>query len=719
TDQLTSGSNAAGIMLGNGALRMKKIEDRYSWGGINNNFGVPKALVQIEITFADGTEKTIATDGTWKSSAGPITFNHFYAGEDYDARKEKPGWSTSDYNASGWQEVRIASGPEGKLDAQLTHPIKVIETISPENKTNPEPGVYLYDMGQNFPGWWQLKVEGKTGAQVRIRGAETLNDSLFPKSLKPGDQISSKHSYHANVWSTYTLKGEGTEVYEPRFFYTGLRYVEVSVDDPDKFESINIEGRVVHSDLSYNGSFSASNTFLNDIHEATIWSQRGNSHGYPTDCPQREKGAYTGDGQVIAEASMHDFHMAAFYTKWLNDMKDAQQDNGRIPNTAPELVGGHGGGIAWGSAYILLPWWMYQYYNDTRVLEKHYATMKRYIQYLYTLARSDSNPEEKLIINDFGGYWDSLGEWCAPGESDGPNHPVVNTAYYFRDVQLFSQIAKVLGKKEDVERYSALSDSIAEAYNQKFFNPNTNLYGTDSTYQTYQLLALSFGLVPENHREEVLQTVINDIRETRNGHLNTGIIGTKHLWSVLVNSGHSDLAYKVATQTTYPSYGFWLEKGATTLWEKWSGEASHNHQMFGSVDEFFYKYLAGLRAPTDKGTTRGYKHIRIKPLVPDNLSWVKASLETVNGKVASRWENQDESFKVQVTIPANTTGEVCIPLLKGEAIEISEGDETIWKNGTLSGEVPGIKSAEKEEKCISFSVTSGTYHFTMKGEQNR
>lgn len=717
TDRLSSGTNAAGFILGNGALRMEKIKNRYSWSGKNYGFGAPKGLLQLQITFADGSNKIITTDGTWKSSSGAITFNHIYGGEDYDAQKEKPGWSTPDYDASEWQGVRTVSGPGGKLDAQLMHPIKVTETITPVKKTNPEPDIYLFDMGQNLPGWWRLKVEGKAGSQVRIRGAETLNDSLFPKPLKPEDQISTKHNYHANVWSTYTLKGEGTESYEPRFFYTGFRYVEVQVDDPENLNSIDIEGRVVHSDLPYNGSFSASNTLLNDIHKASIWSQRGNSHGYPTDCPHREKGAYTGDGQVIAETSMHDFHMAAYYYKWLNDMKDAQQDNGRIPNTSPELIGGHGGGIAWGSAYILLPWWMNQYYHDTRVLEDHYQTMKRYIQYLYNLARSDSNPEEKLIINDFGGYWDSLGEWCAPGQSDGPNHPVVNTAYYFKDVQLFSQIAELLGKKEDAERYRELSDSIAEAYNAKFFNTNTNLYGTEETYQTYQLLALSFGLVPEGHKEKVLQTVIDDIRENRNGHLNTGIIGTKYLWPVLVNSGHGDLAYKIATQTTYPSYGYWLENGATTLWEKWSGEASHNHQMFGSVDEFFYKYLAGLRAPTDQGTTRGYKHIQIKPFVPDDLSSVEASLETVNGKVVSSWENQENSFKLQVTIPANTTGEVCVPLLKGETIEINEGGRTIWENGSLSEKVSGIQSASKEKDCISISVESGTYQFTMKKTQ--
>lgn len=716
TDELTSGSNAVGIMLGNGALRMKKIEDRYSWGGISNDFGAPKGLVQIEITLSDGTQKTIATDGSWSSSSGPVTFNHFYAGEDYDAREEKPGWSTPEYNASGWQNVRIAEGPGGMLDAQLMQPMRVTETIEAVKRTSPKSGIYLFDMGQNFPGWWKLEVEGEGGTQIRIRGAETLNDSLFPKPLEEGDQLSTKHNYHANVWTTYTLNGEGNEVYEPRFFYTGFRYVEVQVDEPDNIESLNIEGRVVHSDIPYNGSFSSSSSLLNEIQEATVWSQRGNLHGYPTDCPQREKGAYTGDGQVIAETSIHDFHMAAHYTKWLNDMKDAQQENGRIPNTAPELVGGHGGGIAWGSAYILIPWWMYQYYDDTRVMEAHYPNMKKYIRYLYNLARSDANPQEKLIINDFGGYWDSLGEWCAPGQSDGPNHPVVNTAFYYKDVKLFSRIAETLGKKEDAKRYRELSDSIATAYNEKFFNANTNLYGTDSTYQTYQILALSFDLVPENHRKAVLQTIVDDINR-RDGHLNTGIIGTKHLWTVLINSGHAELAYRVATQKTYPSYGFWLEKGATTLWEKWSGQASHNHQMFGSVDEFFYKFLAGLRAPTNQGTSRGYKHIRIKPFVPDDLSSVEASLETVNGKVSSGWENQDESFSLQVTVPANTTAEICVPLLSQEDIQINEGADKVWDDGSFAGDVNGIKSAGKEEDCIVFSVDSGTYQFTLKKDQ--
>jgi alpha-L-rhamnosidase len=223
-----------------------------------------------------------------------------------------------------------------------------------------------------------------------VRGAETLNDSLFPKPLQPGDHLSIKHAYHSRVWTDYILNGQGIEVYEPRFFYTGFRYVEVTMDNHKDPETLEVEGRVVRSALEFNGRFLTSDSLLNRIHRATIWSQMGNIHGFPTDCPHREKGGYTGDGQIIAESSIHDFHMAAFYTKWLNDMRDAQEEYGRIPNTSPTLIGGHGGGIAWGSAYILLPFWMYQYYNDTRILEEHYITMKRYLDYLHNLANTDS-----------------------------------------------------------------------------------------------------------------------------------------------------------------------------------------------------------------------------------------------------------------------------------------------------------------------------------------
>ena len=267
----------------------------------------------------------------------------------YDARKEQPGWASAGFDDRNWHPVAIADDPGGKLKAQLMPPMKVNQTIQPVREINPESGLYLFDLGQNMAGWWRLQVKGKPGQVIRIRGSETLNDSLFSKPLEEGDRLSTKFKYHAEVWTDYTIASNEVEVYEPRFFYSGFRYLEVTTSDQTNPEQLRVEGRVIYSALDRNGTFESSDTLLNWTHRAGLWAQKGNLHGYPTDCPHREKGAYGGDGQVIAESSMHDFHMAPLYVKWVNDMRDAQEGNGRIPNTTPTLVGGKGGGIAWGS----------------------------------------------------------------------------------------------------------------------------------------------------------------------------------------------------------------------------------------------------------------------------------------------------------------------------------------------------------------------------------
>jgi len=455
------------------------------------------------------------------------------------------------------------------------------------------------------------------------------------------------------------MKSADREVYEPRFFYTGFRYVEVSTGDGSELSEIKVEGRVVGSALEKTGAFTASNELINKIYSASVWAQRSNLVGYPTDCPHREKGAYNGDGQVIAETSMHDFNMSPFYAKWLNDMRDAQEPNGRIPNTSPIIVGGMGGGVAWGSAYVLIPWWMFHYYNDTRLLAEHYPGMKKYIEYLHNLARTDAKPEDEYIIDYFDGYWYSLGEWCSPGRTDCPNHAVVNTFYYYYDVHLMSQIAAMLGNSSDAYYYKTLSDTIKDAYIKTFFNPTTALFGQDSVYQTYQILPLVGNLLPEGRRKDVLKTLVDDVRQ-RDNHLNTGIIGTKYLWYTLSNEGYHDIAYKVATQETYPSYGYWLRNNATTMLEEWDGKDSHNHQMFGTVNEYFYQYLAGIRSPLN-GSGTAYRHILLRPCFPDGLNAAGATLQTVSGKIEARWEKSGDTYIYNVSIPANTTASVVLP----------------------------------------------------------
>lgn len=711
TRMLKRGSNVAGAMLGNGAYNMRKVNDRYSWGE-ERSWGNPCLMIQINVTYSDGSQDVIVSDEDWKYISGPVAFNNLYGGEDYDARKELKGWSTPEFDDSNWHNAILSKNPGGELKSQLMPPIKVTLTLKPVAETNPSPGVYLFDLGQNIAGWWRVQLKGSPGVTIRIRGAETLNDSLFPKPLEPGDELSTKFRYHAQTWTDYTLRSDGVEKYEPHFFYTGFRYMEVTTSNQENLDLLSMEGRVVRSALDQTGKFVSSDTLLNQIHLAGLWSQMGNTFSYPTDCPHREKGAYNGDGQVIAETSMHDFQMAPFYTKWLNDMRDSQEKNGRIPNTSPTLVGGMGGGIAWGSAYILIPWWMNHYYHDMRILKEHYPSMKKYIQYLKDLGTKDENPDEPFIINYFDGYWYSLGEWCSPGRNDCPNHAVVNTFYYYYNTRLMAKIAGILGKKSDAGYFSALADTIGQAFNEKFFNPETNLYGTEETYQTYQLIALLGDLVPEKHQQAVFNTIVQDLHK-RDNHLNTGIIGTKYLWSTLLRGGQGSLAFEVATQTTYPGYGYWLKNGSTTLLEEWSGENSHNHQMFGSISEYFYKYLAGIQSPMENSTSEGYRHIHLQPFIPDSLKSVKASVETVVGTIVSEWKKEEDLFRYHVSIPANTTGTVVIPVFSFRNRILTESDTKIWANGRFMAGVSGIKEVKEESDQVRIRVESGEYDFKM------
>jgi alpha-L-rhamnosidase len=712
TTLLQKGKNAFGVMLGNGAYNMRAAKGRYSWDG--TKLGNPCFSVQLNVVYEDGSTDLIITGDGWKYTAGPVTFNHIYGGEDYDANKEIKGWADAETDDSGWQNALVVPGPGGQPKWQAT-PIQVTNTLKPVAKTETANGVYLFDLGQNIAGWWRIELRGTTGQTVRIRGAETLNNTKFPKNLEEGDSLTDKINYHSNVWTDYTLKSNETETYEPHFFYTGFRYIEVVTTDGKTLAELKVDGRVVRSALENNGEFTSSNDLLNRIHKAGVWAQMGNTVGYPTDCPHREKGAYNGDGEVVAEASMHDFQMAPFYYKWLNDMRDSQEPDGRIPNTSPPIVGGMGGGVGWGSAYILIPWWMYNYYNDEEILREHYPTMQKYLDYLRNLARIDAHPEDPYIIDYFVGYWYSLGEWLSPGMGDCPNHAVVNTFYYYYNTQLMSQIAAKLYYKDDERQYAALSDTIKEAYIRKFFRPETSLVGLDSVYQTYQVLALKGDLIPDRYRKSVLKTLTDDIHK-RDNHLNTGIIGTKYLFPVLSDAGLNELVYSIVNQRTYPSYGYWICNNNTTLLEDWQGDASHNHQMFGSVSEYFYQYLAGVRSPTNgTGTTKGYKHIHLQPCMPDSLQSAKATLHTMSGTVRSSWEKQtDGSYVYEVSVPANTTASFVLPVADSGKVKVTESGKVVWENGAFVSGAPGMKKIDASKKSLCGSLESGNYKFIIQ-----
>jgi len=720
TGALQQGANALGIMLGNGQFHITRAAHRYNKGAQRypSPYGLPRAILQLNVTFTDNSTVSIVTDNSWRMSAGPITYNNFYSGEDYDARLEQSGWTATGFDDSRWKPAVVTDQP-GRLVSQVMPRMVETRILEPARQTQSDDGVYLFDLGQNIPGYWYIRVRGQAGTVLRIRGAETLNNQRFPKDLAPGDSLSTMHDYHRDAYTTYTLKGGGPESYRPHFFFTGFRYIEVTADHPEQIESLEAEGRMVHTAVPQTGSFSCSNPLLNQIHQNTMRAQRSNMTSIPTDCPQREKWGWTGDAQLYCEEANHNFFMPAFWSKWLHDIHDAQEiaGAGAVPDVVPNYTEWRGhaaeqwggsGTPAWGSVYPAIYWYTYNYFNDMRVLREQYQGVKAWADYLTSTAKDHIIP------------W-GRGDWGEPGATADDRWrvqtpvPLTSTAYYYRSVWVVKEAAKILGQTDDADKYSRLAQQIKTAFNNTFFDSTTARYGNNT--QTANLVALDFGLVPESYRSRVLENVVSNINEEHDGHLFTGILGTKALVNVLPLEDYGDLMYRIANQTTYPGYGYWVENGATTLWEFWSGRDSHNHAMFGPIDEFFYNDLAGIKAPGSYGTAPGYRTIQIRPQVIGDLQHAEATIETIRGEVSSRWEREDNALFLTVTLPANSRGIVGIPTLGLSDVRVTEGGTVIWEDNQAAGSVSGLQSIRAGEETIDTSVGSGTYQFRLQGEK--
>jgi alpha-L-rhamnosidase len=677
---LNKGWNALGVILGNGWYNM---HTRAVW-----NFDQapwrdrPVLRCQLDVTFADGSQRTIATDNTWRVATGPIVFDSIRNGEVYDARLEKEGWDTGEYRDADWPLARIDPGPKGVLKAQMMPPIKVTRTIEPVKLTEPKDGVYVFDMGQNFAGRVRLKVSGAAGTKVVLKYGERLNDDGTVDQREIGQHVKSG----LPQTDTYILKGKGTEVWEPRFVYHGFQYVEVT-GLPDKPRLDTLEGRVVHTAFDRAGMFECSNELFNQIQKNTLWSYVSNFHGYPTDCPHREKNGWTGDAHLAAETGLYNFDAASAYTKWMNDLRDEQRDSGELPGIVPTSGWGYhwGNGPAWDSAYVLIPWYLYEYCGDTRILAEHYDRLKRYVDYL--TSKADNH------IVSIG-----LGDW-APAKSKTPEK-VTSTGYYYRDALIVSQIARLLGKTEDARKYGELTLKIRDAFNKAFYNAETGLY--DGGTQTAMSCALYHGLVPPPEQARVVRNLV-DIIEKNDGHLDAGILGTKYLIDALTAYDRADVVYEMATQTTYPSWGRWLKEGATTLWEQWDGNASRNHIMFGHISAWFYETLAGIRIDPE---AVGFKRIIIKPQLLGDVTWVKAEHESMYGTIRSAWEVRDDEFSLEVTIPVNTTATVYVP--SDTHTFITEGPDYIH-----SGDHVRFLRLD-DSYYVVFAVESGTYKFKSR-----
>ncbi len=677
TRAMRHGSNAVGVMLGQGWYTSRAL------------------LFQLNIELAGGKQISVTSSPSWKAKDGPITSDSVYNGETYDARIETPGWDEPGFDDASWMAAQAMDGPKGIVSAQMMPPIRVVDTLVPVSMTNPEPGVYVYDMGQNISGWVRLRVQGPRGAAVSMRFAELVYEN---------GMINRENIRGAKSRDIYTLRGGGeTEVYEPRFTYHGFRYVEVR-GFPGAPSLDSVRGRVAHTSVGTVGSFVASKQILNQIQKLIGWSHLTNLFGIPTDCDQRdERQGWMGDAQVTAEEAMMNFDMAAFYTNFIRDIHDIQSPEGMVSDTVPHRYGSAPADPAWGTAYPLLCWYMWQQYGDRRILEENYDGLKKYVEYLRTRATDN--------VLSYSYY----GDWVAVEKTPGE---FVSDAYYYDDVQVLAGVAKVLEKSSDAQTYSQLAGQIKEAFNRKFYNSAKGEYANGT--QTANAMALNMDLATPEHRGHVAGNLTNDIVYLHDTHVTTGFIGVKHLMEALTKMGRADLAYDLATQTTYPSWGYMISHGATTLWELWQEKTgpsmnSHDHVMFGSVGSWFYRALAGINLNQD---SVGYRHIRIEPQMVRDLTRVSASVQTIRGTVASSWTHTEGNITLDVTIPVGSDAQVVIS--KDEYVTdftITEGERVVFEKGHYVAGDAGITGATAEKNGdIIFDVGSGAYSFKLKGQ---
>ena len=586
---------------------------------------------------------------------------------------------------SAWLPARIVDAPRGKLVAQSLPPARVTRTLHPVKQWQTPSGSTVFDLGQNFSGWARLRVSGPAGTEVILRYGELLT----PDGAVDQSNINSLvYPQQGEVQvDRYILKGAGVEEYEPRFTYHGFQYVEVS-GAPAALTLDDLEGRAVNTDFERAGSFTCSNAVVNRLQACTEWSYLSNFVGYPTDCPQREKNGWTGDAHLAAEAGLYNFNAGTAYWKWLDDLADEQREDGALPGIVPTSGWGYewGNGPCWDSAAILIPWYMYLYRGDQAILARCYPMIRRYLEYL----GEKSQGGNLLALG--------LGDWVPPyGRPEDYTAPLtlLSSAYFYMDACTGSQIAQLLGHPEDAQRYAAWAEALAQRFNKLYYDPVSALYAGGS--QTSQSMALYAGLTQPEERQRAARQLVAEVRQQK-GRINAGIHGAKAVLIALAENGFHAAAYHLITQPQYPGWAWWLDQGATTLWETWDGAASRNHIMFGDISTWFYKYLAGIRPDPDQP---GFKHVLIRPYLAEGLEWVQAEHIGPYGPIRSAWQHQGSSFHLEVSLPANTTGWVYLPRLRPGSVRVDGS----------SLEVAGLRFVQQRTGGMVIPVGSGTWRF--------
>jgi alpha-L-rhamnosidase len=699
---IASDINSIGVILGNGRFFSMRRENVPGGDALDSpaqvHYGFPKLLLQLEIEFVNGEKKTIVSDTSWKiNTNGPIIANNEFDGEEYDANLEFEGWNKNNFNDKKWKLAQKVNAPAGKLVAQLNTNIQTMRVLKPTTITEISKGKYVIDMGQNMVGWLSVKLKGIKNKPVTLRYAETIqkDGNIYMANLRG-----------SRTTDIYTPVKDGNFTYEPRFAYHGFRYVEIT--GIDYLQSVqDFEGKVNYDFMTESGTFETSDTTLNQIYRNAQWGIMGNYRSFPTDCPQRdERMGWLGDRATGCFGESFMFNNQLLYRKWAQDIEDAQLETGSLPDVAPAYWQFYSDNITWPAAYISIADMLYEQFGDKKAIELHYPSMKKWLEYM-----------QAKYMKDYIMTKDQYGDWCMPPEnlniiwSKDPlritDGEILSTSFFYRLLHTMSKFAEISQNNADKKAFLDLAEKVKTAYNAKFFDKSKAQYGNNTV--TANIISLMQGLVPEGYEQKVFENLSSRIEGEFNSHVSVGLIGIQFLMRGLTAYNRPDLAYKIATNRTYPSWGYMIDNGATTIWELWNGNTadpamnSGNHVMLlGDLISWYYENLAGIKS--DKKEV-GFKKIIMKPVFPIGLNYAKASHLSPYGLIKSEWKKTDNKLEWNVTIPTNTTAEITLP-----ANQLSK----IFCNGKLITKIKSLTKISENSGSYAFLIPSGEYRFSVK-----
>ena len=691
TRQISSGVNAVGLVLGNGRFFAPRVKEPVPM----HSYGTPRAIGQIHIEYADGSTQTIVTDPTWKLTAnGPLRASNEFDGEEYDATMEMPGWSAPGFDESSWQHVEILDSPGGRLEAQMIEPIRVTEVLKPVQMLQPKPGVWMVDFGQAFYGVVQLKTRGPAGTRVSMR-------TSF--NILPDGTLNYLNDRSARNTDVYTLKGEGEEVWHPRFRGNATRWVQVE-GFPGTPTKDNFAGLVTHTDHAPVGEFKCSNDLVNRVYLNARWGTRLQNRSVPMEPDRDERMPWSGHPAKTSESEGWVFNVARFYEHFLHNYRMHQGEDGSLQEILPPYWTFNGKDIIWPSVVTVIPDWYYNFYGDDRLLRDNYEMMKRFVRYH---EQTNLKPDNTVDYCRYGDWVDTASIGANSRNHGATSRPLMSTAYLYNNCRIVERAARILGRPDDQRYFGELANRIYAGFNARFFDADSGTY--ESATQCSAVLPLAFGLVPDQHRAQVVDNLVHDIMVTHRGHTSVGLIGTQWQMQVLTDVGRPDVAWSIATRTERPSWGYMISKGATTSWERWDTDTQDGGMngesqkiLSGNFEAWCYQTLAGINYDPDRP---GFKHVTVRPRILGDLQWVDASHTSMYGRIRSRWQRDRGRLSLLVSVPPNTEATVYVP---------TNAPENVREGQTPAAETDGVRLLRIEPGAVVFAVGSGEYTFLAR-----